>query len=208
MNLFNPKYVYALYTRELEGQKCVVSDDVEQLSRELKGKVAHDDAITVRTIRKNPNFNYKIYDDVGVHWNYAYYDPRLNVKLAFYEGKRIGYSMDKVCPDPPDEILHKDNAGDEEKLFYVLDCLKPKSVVILDVKQESKSTVILDIKQELKWTDLKLGDKVKCFNGEHCGDEGIVTYIDVNPNCFVHMLVGACWLSDDDLKNWEKVKDD
>ena len=52
----------------------------------------------------------------------------------------------------------------------------------------------------LKWTDLKIGDVIR---------KGIETYmvigIEDNYNG-THILAGQGWLSDEELKEWEKVE--
>jgi len=55
----------------------------------------------------------------------------------------------------------------------------------------------------LKWTDLKCGDVI--VKGK---DAALVTYIDGNDTDNMHIYAGTWWISDDDLKNWEKVEND
>lgn len=194
MKLFNPKYVHAMWSPEIEGKEVVVSDSIDVMKENLEKGI-----IPCATITRSIGGGIGLHTTEDSDWNYAYYDPNLKVKIAFYEGKRIGYSMNNVCPDPPDEVLHKDTPWSKERLFHILDYMNPKSVVILDTEPYTK--------EGLNWTDLKLGDKIKCISGEHCGDKAMVTYIDVNPNCSVHILVGSCWISDVELKDWELAND-
>lgn len=194
MELFNPKYVHAMWSSYIEGKQVIVSDNIDVMKENLeKGCNIYT------TITRSIGGGIGLHDTEGSDWKYAYYDPNLDVKIAFNEGKRIGYSMNNICPDPPDEVLHKDTPGDKERLFHTLDYMNPKSTVILDVEPYTEGG--------LKWTDLKLGDKIKKLRGECCGDKGMVTYIDVNTKGSMHILAGSCWISDDELKDWELADD-
>lgn len=54
--------------------------------------------------------------------------------------------------------------------------------------------------KKLKWTDLKIGDRIK-KDGKHF----MVTAIDADDNhSGMHIAAGCSWLYDEDLADWEK----
>lgn len=200
MGLFNPKYVHAMWSSEIEGKEVIVSDRIDVLKEKidvLKENLEKGCSIYA-TITRSIDGGIGLHTTEGVDWNYAYYDPNLNVKIAFMEGKRIGYSMNHVCSDPPDEVLHKDTPGNEERLLHVLDCLNPMSTVILDTEPYTKEV--------LKWTDLKIGSIIrsKVKRTLVCA----VIAIDYAENTHDHIFARTTWLSDKELaKNWELLND-
>ena len=59
--------------------------------------------------------------------------------------------------------------------------------------------------KKLKWTDLKIGDVIRC---DDCFRMviGIDTY-ETNNHIFIGGWLGGGWLSDGDLEDWEKVEE-
>lgn len=59
----------------------------------------------------------------------------------------------------------------------------------------------------LKWTDLKVGDVIR-LSLVDCGRECMITEIDRQDTEAFHIRAGTGWLTDEELKDWEKVEND
>ena len=91
---FEPKYVHCFWDDELEGKKGFVDDTIGG----LKNVVESNNKDWFDKIWKNPNnsqisYPFSFEDDSGVRdcYQFCYYDPYYELKVAYEQGKTIQY---------------------------------------------------------------------------------------------------------------------
>ena len=131
MEIYNKKFVYFEWDKELEGKECFVADYIDN----LKWNVNNNSDPEQITYNKN-NDSYPFREkDTEREWCFAYYDPDYAAKKAFMEGKTIQarYCLDKCEYDWFDIDLDRAAGGfnfddfefrlkpEETKWYIVLD---------------------------------------------------------------------------------------
>jgi len=96
IELFDKKYVYFLWSNQLDSTACFVSNSIESLinlvnSGDINKRVYLDH---IRSTNRNKPF--RTYDENGKPKDYvfAYYDPNYEFKIAYNQGKQIQETID------------------------------------------------------------------------------------------------------------------
>lgn len=99
MKLFDRKYLHCIWSEEIDGKECLISDNLSDLVKNVdNGKALDPDVIQARGRIKRSD-GVRITDINGIPWVYAYYDPNYSVKVAYNEGKQI-QAKSKYHPMP------------------------------------------------------------------------------------------------------------
>ena len=184
---FEDKFVHFRWDDSLKGKKVFYADSISALEED----VAEGEDIRV-LIGAGDTLAYPFLIEVEggaspTNWKFVYYDSNYEVKLAYDEGKLIE---------------QRSNIDGE---WYVDVQPTWEEWVEYRIKPEENSEV--NGKKTLEWTDLNVGDIIETFIGQY--HKAMVTQIDFDDDCWnKHIYAGNLWLSDVDLRDWRKVKND
>lgn len=169
---FEDKYVHFRWTNELEGKMCFVADDLEELHIEFIQGLRGRCAVTRHESEAYP------FETEHNCYRFCYYDPNLECKIAFEEGKKIQFKslVDGTWCDCSNM---KDSDSWDDQFEYRV---KPT---------------------KLEWQDLKIGDVIETFEGPH--RMAMVTEIDFDGDGGYHIYAADYWYTDEELEDWRKV---
>ena len=92
MELFDKKYLHCIYSEEIDGKKCLLSDDLIDLIKNVNSGKAYDPNVILACGQVIRGDGPQITAVDGTTWIYAYYDHNYECKVAYNEGKEIEYS--------------------------------------------------------------------------------------------------------------------
>lgn len=82
MDLFDPKFIRVKPDESLIGKKVFFGDSLDELKTDVDSRTG-----VYRTLREATDCAF--IDDEGHTWDYAYYDPLYEIKVAYAKGKQI-----------------------------------------------------------------------------------------------------------------------
>ena len=85
MILFDEKYIHCLWSDELQGKECFVSDSIYDLRHNVN---YNENSVFVDGYDEHFGFEVK---GTNCHLLFAYYDPNYDIKWAFHNGEIIYY---------------------------------------------------------------------------------------------------------------------
>ena len=105
MEVFDKKYVYYLWDNELEGEKCLLSDNAFLLKEFVNNcnDLIHQDSIVLCDNVTYSGENRYPFASKTSRYSFCYYDPNIELKIAAKNGKRLQWSDDgKIWNDSPE----------------------------------------------------------------------------------------------------------
>ena len=99
MEIFDPKYVHFTWDDSLKDKLVFYGDSVGEVKTEVEGcKLGSRDICCKYTADDSYPFDIKdVRDGIITHWQFVYYDPNYEVKVAYYkEGKQIQFKSHDV----------------------------------------------------------------------------------------------------------------
>lgn len=114
MPKFDKKFVHFMWSDELKGKKCFLSDYIG----ELKSVVEQQDEMYIDTIIDEYSPNYPFNTKVKGFFALAYYDPYYELKVAEEQGKTIQYLV-KVMGGERWEDVHEPVWNDVPECYRI-----------------------------------------------------------------------------------------
>ena len=122
MELFDQKYVFILWDKELDGKKGFVAQNIAS----LRGQVNNSPKLMVTLSSSDDDacpFTYYADDEITCDYQFAYYDPYYEVRRAYLEGKQLQF---KDWNDAWRDVISEPTFRDGEyrikpsKIYYVV----------------------------------------------------------------------------------------
>lgn len=91
MPKFDKRFVYCVWYDEMEGQKVFVSDFIDELEIHVKS----NDVTRMRKVKYAGGKRKPFYEaEIDQCWQFVYFDPNYETKLAYEQGKKIQAFVD------------------------------------------------------------------------------------------------------------------
>lgn len=124
MNLFDKKFVHFMWSDELEGKRCIVSDNIDIMIDAINNGTYH-----TAVINRSRGGGYALHsNENGLDYRIAYYDPNYECKVAYEQGKQIQYKSKDLsepwidCTGEPYWSDACEYRVKPEKTLYVYTC--------------------------------------------------------------------------------------
>ena len=88
---FEPRFVHCFWNDELEGKKGFVADTLVDLRSYVEDKAIPYIVELSSSDDENYQFTYYKDDEITSAYQFCYYDPNYEMKVAYEEGKTIQY---------------------------------------------------------------------------------------------------------------------
>lgn len=110
---FEPRFVYFMWDDKLEGKKVFLADWIRDIIDDVEDESSRTTLVQCDNVDEDSNTPFRsVRDDgsLGASWQFAYYDPHYEFKVAHSKGKQIQALEDgewRDCHSPTWSILYE-----------------------------------------------------------------------------------------------------